>query len=108
MQFERYPCQKKNKNVILPYLAFFSPVTLCTLICFIWPYLFFQVGVYAPKDKIATAQFALDAAVKILDYYEQFFKVPYPLPKQGEALQYNISQHLLYLLAFWVIFAYSF
>lgn len=41
-----------------------------------------KVGVYAPKDKISTAQFALDSAVKILDYYENFFGVEYPLPKQ--------------------------
>lgn len=41
-----------------------------------------KVGVYAPSDTIATAQFALDSAVKILDYYEGFFDVDYPLPKQ--------------------------
>ena len=32
---------------------------------------------------ISTAQFALDSAVKVLEYYETFFGVQYPLPKQG-------------------------
>ncbi|ESO89719.1 hypothetical protein LOTGIDRAFT_218512 [Lottia gigantea] len=41
-----------------------------------------KVRVYAPKDMIYQADFALDAAVKILEYYNTFFGVPYPLPKQ--------------------------
>ncbi|KAK3598030.1 hypothetical protein CHS0354_042397 [Potamilus streckersoni] len=40
-----------------------------------------KVGVYTPADQIERAQFALDSAVAILDYYDEFFGVKYPLPK---------------------------
>ena len=43
-----------------------------------------NVSVIASRDKIDQANFALDSAVKIMDYYDQFFGVPYPLPKQGK------------------------
>ena len=36
----------------------------------------------AAKDKIKQAQFALESSTKIMDYYETFFNVPYPLGKQ--------------------------
>lgn len=42
-----------------------------------------QVSVWAPPDQIREADFALEAAVKVLDYYEKFFDIDYPLPKQG-------------------------
>ena len=41
-----------------------------------------SVSVIASKDKIDQTSFALDTAVAITDYYEKFFKVKYPLPKQ--------------------------
>lgn len=40
------------------------------------------VRVWAPKEKIGQADLALDAGVFILNYYEDYFDVPYPLPKQ--------------------------
>lgn len=40
------------------------------------------VRVWAPVDKISQASVALDAGVKIIRYYETYFNVPYPLPKQ--------------------------
>lgn len=43
-----------------------------------------QVSVYAAPDKIHQAGYALDAAVKLLDFYEDYFSIPYPLPKQGK------------------------
>ena len=43
-----------------------------------------QVSVWAPPDKINAVDFALDSAVKTLDYYEEFFDIDYPLPKQGK------------------------
>ncbi|KAK7866387.1 hypothetical protein R5R35_009814 [Gryllus longicercus] len=41
-----------------------------------------SVSVYAPREMISQADFALHTAVDIMDYYEEFFMVPYPLPKQ--------------------------
>lgn len=39
---------------------------------------------YAVPEKIDQAEFALDAAVKLLDFYDDYFDIPYPLPKQGK------------------------
>ena len=42
-----------------------------------------NVSVIASRDKIDQAKFALDSAAKIMDFYDDFFGVKYPLPKQG-------------------------
>ena len=42
-----------------------------------------NVSVIASKDKISQAEFALGAATKLMDYYTNFFGIPYPLQKQG-------------------------
>ena len=42
-----------------------------------------NVSVIASRDKIGQAKFALDSATKIMDFYDDFFGVKYPLPKQG-------------------------
>ena len=39
------------------------------------------VGGYATKGQAKHMQFALDVAVQALDFYDAFFKIPYPLPK---------------------------
>ena len=41
-----------------------------------------SVSVIASHDKIDQTSFALDTAVNITDYYEKYFKIRYPLPKQ--------------------------
>ncbi|XP_039283006.1 LOW QUALITY PROTEIN: glutamyl aminopeptidase [Nilaparvata lugens] len=41
-----------------------------------------SVSVYAPPDLIPQAKFALDTATSMMDHYEEFFGVDYPLPKQ--------------------------
>lgn len=46
--------------------------------------LFFQVSIYAVPDKIHQADYALDTAVTLLEFYEDYFRIPYPLPKQGK------------------------
>ena len=43
-----------------------------------------SVSVIAAENKIDQTQFALDAAVNLTDYYEKYFDVRYPLPKQGK------------------------
>uniref|UniRef100_A0A9J8CTA1 Aminopeptidase n=2 Tax=Cyprinus carpio TaxID=7962 RepID=A0A9J8CTA1_CYPCA len=43
------------------------------------------ISVYAVPEKIDQAEFALDAAVKLLDFYDDYFDIPYPLPKQDLA-----------------------
>ncbi|NXI41979.1 ERAP1 aminopeptidase, partial [Galbula dea] len=44
-----------------------------------------KISVYTVPDKINQAYYALDAAVKLLDFYEDYFSIPYPLPKQDLA-----------------------
>ncbi|KAM5167988.1 endoplasmic reticulum aminopeptidase 1 isoform 1-T1 [Callospermophilus lateralis] len=44
-----------------------------------------KVSVYAVPDKINQADYALNAAVTLLEFYEDYFSIPYPLPKQDLA-----------------------
>lgn len=39
------------------------------------------LSVYCPQHLASQAQFALTAAVKLFDFFQNFFGVPYPLPK---------------------------
>jgi aminopeptidase N len=39
------------------------------------------VRTYATPDKVELTQFALDCAVKTLEFYEEYFAIPYPLEK---------------------------
>ncbi|XP_025950772.2 endoplasmic reticulum aminopeptidase 2-like [Dromaius novaehollandiae] len=40
------------------------------------------VSVYANPEKLTQAHYALEVAVKILEFYEKYFGISYPLPKQ--------------------------
>lgn len=40
-----------------------------------------KVGVYTPVGKGEQGKFALDVAAKALDYYQEYFGIPYPLNK---------------------------
>lgn len=40
-----------------------------------------DVGVYATGENIAYTEFALDVAVRVLDFFDEYFDIPYPLPK---------------------------
>lgn len=44
-----------------------------------------NISVYTVPEKIHQADYALDAAVKLLDFYEDYFSISYPLPKQDLA-----------------------
>ncbi|XP_004406661.1 PREDICTED: endoplasmic reticulum aminopeptidase 1 [Odobenus rosmarus divergens] len=44
-----------------------------------------KVSVYSVPDKIHQADYALDTAVTLLEFYEDYFSIPYPLPKQDLA-----------------------
>lgn len=44
-----------------------------------------KVSVYTVPEKINQADYALDAAVTLLEFYEDYFSIPYPLPKQDLA-----------------------
>ncbi|XP_012494252.1 PREDICTED: endoplasmic reticulum aminopeptidase 1 [Propithecus coquereli] len=44
-----------------------------------------KVSVYAVPAKINQADYALGAAVTLLEFYEDYFRIPYPLPKQDLA-----------------------
>ncbi|XP_034548794.1 endoplasmic reticulum aminopeptidase 1b [Notolabrus celidotus] len=44
-----------------------------------------KISIYAVPEKIDQTAFALSAAVKLLDFYDDYFDIPYPLPKQDLA-----------------------
>lgn len=41
------------------------------------------MSIYAAPEKWEQTHYALEVAVKMLDFYEDYFNIPYPLPKQG-------------------------
>lgn len=45
--------------------------------------LLLQISVYSVPGKINQAEYALNTAVTLLDFYDEYFGIPYPLPKQG-------------------------
>ncbi|NXA49531.1 ERAP2 aminopeptidase, partial [Nothocercus julius] len=40
------------------------------------------VSVYTNPEKLTQAHYALEVAIKLLEFYEQYFGISYPLPKQ--------------------------
>jgi aminopeptidase N len=45
-----------------------------------------EVAIHTPHGLLNQAHFALQTAVQLMDYYDDFFGVAYPLPKQGKYL----------------------
>ncbi|KAJ0019205.1 hypothetical protein NQD34_006774 [Periophthalmus magnuspinnatus] len=44
-----------------------------------------EISIYAVPEKINQTAFALSAAIKLLDFYDDYFDIPYSLPKQDLA-----------------------
>lgn len=56
-----------------------------------------SISVYTPPPFVSQANFALETAIHIMDYFEDFFGVPYPLPKQGKFLIILVNQMELFI-----------
>ena len=41
---------------------------------------------FSKPDQVANTKYALNTAIKILEYYEKFFGIDYPLEKLGKLL----------------------
>ncbi|ODN00507.1 Endoplasmic reticulum aminopeptidase 2 [Orchesella cincta] len=41
-----------------------------------------EVAIHTPPGLLPQASFALQSAIQVMEYYDEFFGVPYPLPKQ--------------------------
>uniref|UniRef100_A0A9J7YHC3 Aminopeptidase n=1 Tax=Cyprinus carpio carpio TaxID=630221 RepID=A0A9J7YHC3_CYPCA len=44
-----------------------------------------KISVYTVPEKISQAEYALSTAVTLLDFYDDYFDIPYPLPKHDLA-----------------------
>ena len=66
-----------------------------------------NVSVIASKDKIAQADFALQASTKIMDFYDEFFGVSYPLDKQDLIAIPEFAAGMIYLSCFVPDFMYT-
>ncbi|KAG1971315.1 endoplasmic reticulum aminopeptidase [Pimephales promelas] len=44
-----------------------------------------EISVYTVPEKISQAEYALNTAVTLLDFYDDYFDIPYPLPKHDLA-----------------------
>lgn len=42
-----------------------------------------QVSIYTAPDKWSQMHYALETSMKLLDFYENYFDINYPLPKLG-------------------------
>lgn len=59
-----------------------------------------QVSVYASPDKWSQTHYALEASLKLLDFYENYFDINYPLPKLGRFKSHIIVFIFLYRTCF--------
>ena len=58
---------------------------------YICTYIQVVVRAWSRKDAYNQTEFALGVAVDVLRYYEEFFDIPYPLPKQGLLMGYRMN-----------------
>lgn len=66
-----------------------------------------DIHVYVAEHLLPQAEYAADTAADIMAYFESYFGIPYPLPKQGTSYvryQAAIIQRLLALLRYIVFY----
>jgi len=65
-----------------------------------------KISIYAVAEKWHQTHYALEAALRLLEFYEQYFNILYPLPKLGEYISIFLSFHfycfLLYMMCLWI------
>ena len=61
------------------------------------------IKVYTPPGKAESGRFALDCAVRALDKYDDFFQVPYPLPKLDMVAIPEVRIHIVVGVVFDVL-----
>lgn len=54
----------------------------------------FDIRVFATPEQLHKTDFALKVGKTIIEYYIQYFKIPYPLPKLGKS---NLERYLSFL-----------
>lgn len=54
------------------------------------------MSIYAAPEKWNQTHYALEVAVKMLDFYEEYFNIHYPLPKQGKLLFLFVTELLFF------------
>jgi aminopeptidase N len=61
------------------------------------------IKVYTPPGKAESGRFALDCAVQALDQYDDFFQLPYPLPKLDMVAipEVSLLLHVVSVLTSW-------
>ena len=59
----------------------------------------FKVSVYSVLEKKEHTEYALDTASKLLEFYNNFFEIGYPLKKLGEDTQ-TLEDHLILIWLF--------
>jgi glutamyl aminopeptidase len=52
----------------------------------------FPLSVYSTPAQLNKTKYAIQVAVNIIEYYIQYFGIPYPLPKLGEYLDMLLTQ----------------
>ena len=78
----------------------FSTVCLVSVLCCV----VLQVAVHTPPGHIEQASFALHVAKVVLEYYETFFGVQYPLQKLGRCKETWYFGHFFFYSCIFMYF----
>uniref|UniRef100_A0A671RLC6 Aminopeptidase n=1 Tax=Sinocyclocheilus anshuiensis TaxID=1608454 RepID=A0A671RLC6_9TELE len=58
-----------------------------------------NISIYAVPEKWHQTHYALEAALRLMEFYEQYFNILYPLPKLGECIWFVPYLSFWYLIA---------